>query len=190
MDICGYPKDYYWLLRSFFRPEPLVHALPHWTWSGREGQPLRMWVYTNCDEVELLVNGEVIDRRRAEYHIVRWDEGVVYQPGELIARGYRDGQVVAETVTQTAGPAHALRVELDRTTISGDGRDVALVHVTVVDAQGRLAPWAEDDIMFTIEGPGTIIGVGNGDPTSVEPHKGERRRTFRGRCLAIVQGQA
>ncbi len=190
MDMCGYPKDYYWLLRSFFRPEPLVHVLPHWTWPGREGQLLRLWAYTNCDEVELLVNGEVIDRRRAEYHIARWDEGVVYQPGELVARGYRDGQVVTETVTQTAGPAHALHVELDRTTISGDGRDVALAHVTVVDAQGRLMPWAGDDITFTIEGPGTIIGLGNGDPTSVEPHKGERRRAFRGRCLAIVQGQA
>jgi beta-galactosidase len=67
---------------------------------------------------------------------------------------------------------------------------VALAHVTVVDAQGRLAPWAGDDITFTLEGPGEIIGLGNGDPTSVEPQKGEHRRAFRGCCLAIVQGQA
>ena len=119
----------------------------------------------------------------------RWDEGVVYQPGELVARGYRDGRLVTETATQTAGPAQALRIQLDRSAISGDGQDVALAHVTVVDAEGRLAPWAAHDIVFTIDGPGTIIGVGNGDPTSVEPHKGMRRRAFRGRCLAIAQGQ-
>lgn len=190
MDICGYPKDYYWLLRSFFRSEPLVHILPHWTWPGREGEKLRVWAYTNCDEVELLMNGEVVGRRQAQDHIVRWDEGILYQPGELVARGYRDGQVIVETRTQTTGPGCALRVELDRKVIRGDGRDVALAHVTVVDAQGRLAPWAEDTLTFTLEGPGTIIGVGNGDPTSTEPNKGKYRRAFRGRCLAIIQGQA
>lgn len=190
MDLCGYPKDYYWLLRSFFRPEPLVHVLPHWSWPGREGQRLRLWAYTNCDEVELLVNGEPVGRRPAANHIARWDDGVVYQPGELVARGYRNGELITETAVQTAGPPHALRLELDRGTIRGDGQDVALAHVTVIDAAGRLAPWAGDDVRFTIDGPAAVIGVGNGDPLSVEPHKGERRRAFRGRCLAILRGQS
>jgi beta-galactosidase len=189
LDICGYPKDYYWLLRSFFRTEPLIHVVPHWTWPGHEGKLLRLWVYTNCEEVELLLNGQVVGRRQAQAHIARWDEGLAYQPGELIARGYNHGSMVVETLVQTAGPGQALRLEIDRATICGDGRDVALAHVAVVDDQGRLNPWAESEVRFTIEGPARLIGVGNGNPSSMEPHKSNRRRAFRGRCLAIIQSQ-
>ncbi|WP_166355563.1 glycoside hydrolase family 2 TIM barrel-domain containing protein [Phytoactinopolyspora limicola] len=187
MDVCGFPKDYYWLLRSFFRPEPLVHVLPHWTWPGHEGRPIRLWIYSNCDEVELLVNGSSLGVRQVENHIVRWDEGIVYRPGILTALGRQDGEITAKFDSHTAGHPVSLRATVDRSVIEGDGRDVALVSLTVEDAEGRFCPWADDDVHFEVEGPAEVIGVGNGDPTSLEAHVGDRRRAFRGRCLAIVR---
>lgn len=190
MDLCGFPKDYYWLLRSWFRPEPLVHVLPHWTWPGSEGKPLRVWAYSNCDEVELLINGAVIDRRPVVDHIAKWDDGIVYEPGVLLARGLRAGIVVAEHRSETAGPPRRLNCTLEPAILRGDGDDVAIVTVAVEDADGRLCPWADDDIVFDVVGPAELIGVGNGDPTSLEPHKGRHRRAFRGRALALVRALA
>lgn len=187
MDICGFPKDYYWLLRSFFRPEPLVRVLPHWTWPGHEGRQIRLWVYSNCDEIELIVNGLSLGSRRVVNNIAKWDDGVAYTPGTLVALGRRNGEVVAEFGSQTAGPPAQLRAAVAPAVVAADGHDVALTSVAVEDAEGRLCPWADDDVIFDVDGPGEVIGVGNGDPTSLEPHVGSRRRAFRGRCLAIVR---
>jgi beta-galactosidase len=188
IDICGFPKDYYWLLRSFWRPEPLVHAVPHWTWPGREGDALRMWVYTNCEEISLELNGKDVGTRPAVNNIARWDDGVAYEPGTLVVRGVRDGSIVAEQRNETAGDATHLACSVLSDEIAADGHDVALVRVSVVDANGRLCPWADYDILFSVDGPGAVVAVGNGDPTSLEPHAASRRRAFRGRCLAIVRG--
>lgn len=187
MDVCGFPKDYYWLLRSFFRPEPLVHVLPHWTWPGRDGERLRTWAYSNCDEVELFVNGRSAGCRPVVDHVAKWDDGVRYEPGTLSAIGRRARQPNARFTCATAGPPARLRVVVEPGTVSADGTDAAIVTVAVEDAGGALCPWAGDEISFLIDGPGEVIGVGNGDPGSLESHKGTRRRAFRGRCLAVVR---
>jgi beta-galactosidase len=187
IDICGFPKDHAYLLRSFFRDEPLVHVLPHWTWPGRDGQPIRTWVYTNCDEVELECNGRIIDRRKPESNVVRLDDGIGYEPGVLVARGYRSGELVAEHRQETVGEPAQLRLTSGQSSIAAGGADVALVRVEVLDDEGRLQPWADDEVRFTVDGPGVIAGVGNGDPVSLESDKAPRRRVFRGLCLAIVR---
>lgn len=185
-DLIGLPKDYYWLLRAIFRPEPLVHAFPHWTWPGREGQSIPVWIYSNCEEVELLVNGEVQATVPVVNHAAVLEQGIVYQQGELVARGFRDGVAVAEHRQRTAGAAAALVFVADRTELACDGRDVVVARVAVVDADGVLVPDADSHITFTADG-GSIIGVGNGDPACHEPHKADHRSAFKGWAAAVVQ---
>jgi beta-galactosidase len=187
LDTCGFPKDNYWYYRAWWRPEqPLVHLFPHWTWPGREGQEIEVWVHSNCEEVELSANGRSLGRKRVERNRhVQWM--VPYAPGAIEAVGYRGGQRVAASTRRTAGPAHALRVAADRRRIAADGRDLSVLAVEVVDKAGTVVPEADALVRFAIVGPGRVIGVGNGNPTSLEPDQAAQRRAFNGLCQAIVQ---
>jgi beta-galactosidase len=75
----------------------------------------------------------------------------------------------------------------DRTTLSADAVDVAMLSVEIGDAQGRMMPTASNSVEFAIEGPAKLIGVGNGDPRCIELDKDSRRSAFNGLCMAIVQ---
>ena len=123
-------------------------------------------------------------RTTADLHL-QWD--VPYEPGTLKAIGTRDGKVVATAEVSTAGPPAALGLTVDRSSIRADRRDVAHLTVSVVDAQGRLVPDADAEIAFTLKGPGTLIGVDNGDMASHEAYKSDHRKAFHGLALAIVQ---
>ena len=123
-------------------------------------------------------------RTTADLHLT-WD--VPYEPGTLKAIGTRDGKVVFTTEVSTVGPPAALALTVDRSSIHADRRDVAHFTVAVVDAKGRTVPDADNEIEFTLQGPGTLIGVDNGDMTSHESYKANRRKAFHGLALAIVQ---
>jgi len=112
---------------------------------------------------------------------------VKYAPGTIEARGYKDGKVVLTAKRETTGPAAKLVLRPDRTEISADGEDVAICAVEVQDAQGRILPITDHDIIFKVTGPGEVIGTGNGDPTNHEPDPGPKRKAFAGLCMAIVQ---
>ncbi len=170
LDACGFPKDTFYYLQARWIERPLVKVFPHWSWPGREGQAVLVRVQTNCDEVELLLNGKSQGRAKPEPHShVEWT--VPYRPGTLLARGYRGGKVVATDVAETAGPAASVRLVPDRASIRADGEDVSVVTVEVRDARGRIVPNAENEVVFALEGPGRILGVGNGDPGSHEPDR-------------------
>jgi beta-galactosidase len=186
-DLIGLPKDYYWLLRSIFRMDPLVHAFPHWTWPGRSGQLLPFGVYSNCEEVEVEVNGSLIRRDPVIDHAVRYPGGIEYRPGQLIVRGLRGEEVVAVHRQRTAGPAARMELVPDRTRIASDGQDLSVIRLRVLDAQGHFVPDAQPNVQFHVKGPGRIIGVGNGDPSSHEPHQSTRRTVFRGCAVALLQ---
>jgi len=189
IDLCGFPKDNFHYYRARWTDEPMVHLLPHWNWPGCEGKPIEVWCHTNCDEVELLLNGASLGRKKLPKHShVEWK--VKYAAGTLEARGYhadRRDKVVATSTRETTGPAVAMRLTPDRATINADNEDAAVVTVEVTDAEGRLVPTANNEIVFGISGPGRIIGVGNGDPSSHEPNKATYRRAFNGLCQVIVQ---
>ena len=170
LDICGFPKDNFWNYRSWWTEEPVLHLLPHWNWPGKEGKEIEVRALSNCDEVELFLDGQSLGKK-AKRRIAELSWEVAYRPGTLFAKGYRDGQQVAEAKVETTGVPAAIELTAPLTTIDADGQDVALVSVAVVDDKGRLVPTASDDIVFKIEGPGRIIGVGNGDPSSHEPEK-------------------
>lgn len=187
MDLCGFPKDLYWYYRAWWRPDdPVLHVFPHWNWPGRENQAIDVWCYTNCESAELLLNGRSLGRQDVPRNgHVAWQ--VPYEPGRLEAVGFVAGRAKLRRKLETAGPAAALRLTVDRPHIAGDGRDIALLTVSAVDAEGRAVPVASDPVEFVLSGPGRLIGVGNGDPSSQESHKQPRRRLFNGLAQAIVQ---
>lgn len=186
MDTCGFAKDNFYYYKAWWGRDPVVHILPHWNWPGREGQDVRVWVHANVDEVELLLNGTSLGRQRVTPNAhLAWQ--VPYAPGTLEARGFTRGQQVLVDRRETTGAPSAITLTPDRATIDADGEDVSVIVVRVVDAQGRVVPVAGDEIEFTVSGAGTLIGLGNGDPSDHTPDKGTVRRAFNGLCMAIVQ---
>ena len=185
MDICGFPKDSYYYYKAWWTDEPVLHILPHWNWPGKEGQEIPVWVQGNCQEVELFLNGVSQGKQTVTpYHHLEWN--VKYSPGKLIARGVRNGKPI-EAVVETTGAPAAIRLTADRSALTANNTDLAVVNVAILDAQGRVVPVADNEITFKLSGPGKLIGVGNGDPSSHEPDKANRRSAFNGLAQAIVQ---
>jgi beta-galactosidase len=186
MDLCGFPKDNYYYYRAWWRPEPLLHLFPHWNWEGREGQQILVWVHSNCDAVELFVNGRSAGRKPVEKdRHLEWS--VPYAPGRIEAYGYRNGAVVVKDKRQTAGAPAKVVLSIDRTAVRGDGMDCAVLRAEIVDAYGRTCPRASNLVSFSVTGPAQVIGVGNGNPNSHEADKASQRMAFNGLCCAIVQ---
>ncbi|HEV2214344.1 MAG TPA: DUF4982 domain-containing protein, partial [Terracidiphilus sp.] len=186
VDMCGFPKDFFYYYKAWWGKEPMVHVFPHWNWVGREGDEIPVWVYSNLEEVELVVNGKSQGRQKVpRFGHVEWK--VRYEPGSIEARGMRGGKVVSTEKRETTGPATAIRLTADRSTISADGEDLAIITVEAVDAQGRNVPTANHSIAFKISGEGKLIGVGNGDPNCQESDKEPRRSLFNGYAQLIVQ---
>lgn len=186
LDLCGFPKDAWWYYKAWWGGQPTVHVFPHWNWPGHEGQELELWAYSNCEQVELIVNGQsqgVKDMPR--YSHVSWR--VKYAPGKIEVRGLNGGTVVATEARETTGAPAAVRLSPYCTQILADNEDVAIVPVAILDAAGRVVPTADNEVVFSLGGPGKVIGVGNGDASSHEPDKASRRHAFHGCCMVVVQ---
>jgi beta-galactosidase len=192
MDLCGFPKDRFYLYQARWRPElPMAHILPHWNWPERVGQVTPVYVYTSGDAAELFLNGKSLGRKQRgqlEYRL-RWDD-VVYQPGTLKVVAYRNGKRWATNTMKTAGPAAKIQLIPDRKRIAADGQDLSFVTVTITDQDGLLVPRAKNRVRFIIEGSGEIIATDNGDPISHESFQQTERAAFNGMCLAVVRSQA
>jgi beta-galactosidase len=163
-----------------------MHLFPHWNWEGKEGQEISVWCYANCESVELFVNGASVGSQTVKKNgHLEWK--VKYAPGAIEARGSSGGKVVLTERQETAGPAARLVVETTKATLRADGQDCCQVNVKVVDAKGLMVPTAGHMLTFAVEGPGEVIGVGNGDPSCHEPDKGTQRSAFMGLGAALVQ---
>jgi len=184
LDSCGFPKDNYYYYRAWWRSDhPMVHLLPHWNWPGREGQPIEVWAHGNTEEVELRLNGRSLGRKSMPRNRhLEWR--VPYASGRLEAIGYNGGRPIARDIRQTSGPSHAVRLTLDRR-IAKAG-EVVIANAMVVDARGRPVPTADDLLRFKTYG-GDVIGVGNGNPNSLEPDVASERKAFNGFAQAIVR---
>jgi beta-galactosidase len=184
LDTCGFPKDDYYYYRAWWRPDqPLVHLLPHWNWPGRAGQMIEVWAHGNTDEVELLLNGQSLGRKAMPRNRhLEWK--VPYAPGRLEAVGYNGGSVAARDLRETTGPAHEVTLVADRRMVSANG--VVILNAAVVDAKGRVVPTAGNLLRFAVTG-GTVIGVGNGNPNSIEPDAASERKVFNGFAQAILR---
>ncbi len=183
IDTCGFPKDIYYFYQSRWTSEPMVHILPHWNWSS--GKTIEVWTYTNCDSVELFLNGvsqgaKIVD----DSPHLAWD--VPWIPGIIQAKGIKGDTVVYDKMT-TAGPAAKVQLKPDRTSITADGKDLVFIETDITDANGVLVPNATNTVTFSVSGQGTIVGVDNGNAPSAEPYKANSRKAFSGKCLVIVQ---
>lgn len=186
MDLCGFPKDNYWYYRAWWRPEPMLHLLPHWNWHGREGHPIEVWAYADCDSVELIVNGRSAGAKPMErFGHVAWS--VPYETGRIEAIARRGGREIARAARETTGPAATVQLTADRLRITANGRDLSVITAAIIDSKGRVVPTADNRIDFSLSGTGRLIGVGNGNPTSLEPDKASFRNTFNGLAQALVQ---
>ncbi len=168
MDLCGFPKTEFYVRQALWtKDKPFLAIVPHWNWSDKEGQPIRVIALTNADSVALSINGRALEEQQVNGNdMVEWK--VPYEPGRLEATAKKDGKVIASQIVETTGPATQVQLVPDRTAISADGKDVAIFTVSASDAHGRSVPIAQNKIHFNIKGQGKIIGVGNGDPNSHE----------------------
>jgi beta-galactosidase len=166
-DLCGLPKDNVYYLKSWWSQSDVLHILPHWNWPDRAGEEIDVWVYSNMDEVELFLNSKSLGRQKKEPNShLSWK--VKYVPGTVKAVGYKNGRVEMQSSVATTDKPAAVNMVADRTSIKGDHEDVSVITVQVEDKKGRIVPDANLDVTFSITGPGRIIGVGNGNPTSHE----------------------
>jgi len=187
IDLAGFPKDRYYLYQSQWTDKPVIHLLPHWNWKGFEGKEIPVWCFTNAESVELFLNGKSLgskDFRDTKSLHLEWK--VQYEPGVLKAVGKKGGQTIVDEV-RTAGEPARLIVRPDRKQLAADGEDLSFVEVRIVDKDGNLCPNADNQITFGLEGPGTIAGVDNGDPTNHEPFKAAKHKAFHGLCLAVIK---
>jgi beta-galactosidase len=186
VDTCGFPKDNFYYYKACWGGEPVLHLFPHWNWSGREGETISVWVYSNLDAVELFLNGQSQESKKVE-PLTHLEWTVKYEPGVLEARGMKDGKVVLIEKRETTGEPVSIRLTPDRAEINADGEDVCMLRVETLDSAGRVVPTSENMIVFKVTGEGKLIGVGNGDPNCQESDKEPRRSLFNGLAQVIVQ---
>ncbi|MGA9120354.1 MAG: glycoside hydrolase family 2 TIM barrel-domain containing protein [Bacteroidota bacterium] len=188
VDLCGFPKDRFYLYQSQWTDKPMVHLLPHWNWSGFEGKAISVRCYTNCESVELFLNGKSLGKKRIrDTRDLHLEWMVPYAPGTLKAIARNNANEVCTDEVQTTGTPAKILLVPDRREIGADGEDLSYVTVKIVDKEGRVCPDADNTIMIGVDGEGILAGVGNGNPISHEAFKAHKRNAFHGLCLAIVQ---
>jgi beta-galactosidase len=191
IDLCGIPKDRYYLYQSHWSEKNVLHMLPHWNWN--EGDIVPVHVFTNYTKAELFVNGESqgIKEKDASnllttYRLI-WEE-VPYQAGELkVVALDNSNNPIMEAKQVTAGEPYAIRLEPDRTKVKAGPEELIFVTVSVVDKNGVLCPEATNLISFSTNDLGFVKAVGNGDQTSLESFVKPYRKAFSGKCMAIIQ---
>ena len=194
LDYCGFWKDEAWYLKSWWTDEPTLHIFPHWNLQGHEGEEVEIWAYSNCDEVELTVNGKRLGRQTMPRNgHLKWK--AVYQPGKVVAVGYKNGKRLLTETIETTLAAEKVVMKVDRPTLGGKAGDIAVVTVEVQDRKGRIVPDACPVLTFRLSGEGRILGVGNGDPSYLgadHPREKDCKEfqipAFNGLAQVIVQG--
>ncbi|WEA00466.1 beta-galactosidase GalA [Mucilaginibacter sp. SJ] len=167
VDACGFPKDDYYYLKSWWTNQTVVHLLPHWNWQGKEGREIQVCAYSNCDEVELFLNKKSLGKKTMELNgHLEWQ--VKYEPGTLEAVGYKKGIKVGNDIVKTTLTPYQVKLTADRKAIEAGKKDITIITVQADDKNNLRVPTAQNELSFSITGPGKIIGVGNGDATSLE----------------------
>jgi beta-galactosidase len=206
--MAGFPKDGYYFYQSQWTKDPMIHLLPHWNWKGKEGEIIPVIAYSNCDAVELFVNGKSYGEQKLEFprpgNSGSWNTydkppvngttgdlhltwNIPYEPGTLKAVGKRNGEIVFTTTVATAGAPVALRVSADKKSITSNGEDIVHIKVEIVDVNGTVVPDANNEIHFEVKGEGKLIGVENGNQSDLTPPSSKVKNAFNGLILGYVQ---
>ena len=209
LDTCGFEKDSYYFFASQWSAKPVIKLVPHWNWPGQEGKAIPVICFTNCDEVELFVNGQSFGKQGYDYfrpgatksrdftakprrvttnelHLL-WM--VPYQPGEIRVVGTKNNTVF-EDVVRTCGAAAKLKLTADRKEIKADLNDICHVEIKLLDANDNFALLSKDRLNFSIEGPGEILCLDSGSPTNhdIGMHA-DSLHAYNGMCLAYIRAR-
>ncbi|MCC9137588.1 beta-galactosidase GalB [Pontibacter silvestris] len=188
VDLAGFPKDSYYMYKSEWTNETVLHVFPHWNW--KPGKLVDVWAYyNNADEVELFLNGKALGTKKKEGDDLHVMWRIPFQPGTLRAVSRKDGKEVLTKEVKTAGAPAKIMLKADRENIKADGKDLSFVTVKILDKDGNIVPGADNMVNFKIAGNAFIAGVDNGLQTSMEPFKASQRSAFHGLALAILQAK-
>lgn len=191
IDLANFEKDLYYLYKSQWTTEPMVHILPHWTHPKvKLGTEIPVWVYSNCDEVELFFNDTSLGKMKPGK---AWDEMqcqwlVKWQPGTLKAVGYKDNKIVSEEIIRTANTPSKIKLSIDGEPLKDTKNDIVQVRVTTTDNKDEFYPYGENRTYFNVIGVGRIKALDNGSPVDVEQHVGpNHRKAFYGLTRAYIE---
>lgn len=179
VDLAGFPKDIYYMYQSQWTDTPMLHILPHWNWSN--GDTVNVWVYSNCEQVELFLNGTSLGVKTSKGSKYQYEWSVPWQSGTITAVGTKNGNVVCQESITTAGNPDSVSVK------KSVFDELCFFEAQVVDEDANPCPLADNQLVFTVTG-GEIIGVDNGNSASVEPFKNTNtRKAFNGKALCVVK---
>jgi beta-galactosidase len=201
LDLCGFKKPIGWFRQSLWSDKPMVYicatdnrrwgrwgigGIESWNWPRETA--VNVICFTNCSEVSLTLNDKSIGTKKlsdARRGLLTWE--VPCEPGVLKAKGFKEGNVVCEYALKTAGPAKRIELLPDAKQIQADGKDVCHIEFRIVDDKGVAVPDAGNELVFEVDGPGNIIGIENGNLSSIENYKDLVHKAYNGRGLAILQ---
>ena len=185
LDNCAMEKDTFYLTKSYWTEEPMVHLLPHWNLEGREGETIAIHVYTNVEQVELFQDGVSLGVKKVDWeHEVIFD--VVYTPGTLYAVGFNKGEKVAEEILTTAKVAKEVVIEV-KNQVTNNGEEAYAVEAYLVDEDGNSLRQATDRIHFEVSEGAEILMVCSGDSKDHEPAKQTHKKLFGGKVATIIK---
>ena len=188
IDLAGFPKDIYYMYQSRWTKKPMIHVFPHWNWEN--GNTVNVWLYSNCDKVELFVNGvskgiKTKDSIGSKY---QYEYGVSYEAGTLLAKGMdSEGNVLVQEEIKTSSTPYKISLTSDKSLIKQGGDDLIFVECNVLDENDIVCRTASNLINFSVSG-GTIVGTDNGDATDVSSSlRSPNRKLFNGKALCVVK---
>ena len=191
LDICRFPKDVYYYYRKLWTQEPVIHVFPPWNHNVPEGQKVEICCFSNCDHVELFLNGKAIPglqdylQKGSSFPYLSWQ--VPFEAGELVAIGKNNGVEVCRQILRTPGKPALLKLNIDRQTLKADGEDLSFIRIDVLDKDGTFIPDAREKLHVQVTGGGKLKGLCSGDPASHESEQADSMFTFSGSLLAIIQ---
>lgn len=191
LDVAGFEKDLFYFYQSQWTKEPMTHILPHWTHpTVEEGTEIPVWVYSNCDEVELFFNGKSLgkDRPGTQWDQMQCEWMVPYQEGTLTAKGYIDGKLVSETHQSTAKTPSRLGLKLDTKQLDPAEDKIAIVTASTEDQNGVVYPYGETKVFYKLLGDARILALENGDPVDTSLNVGiMEKKAFMGLTNAFIE---
>ena len=205
LDLAGFEKPKYYYRQSLWSQEPMVHlssiskenssyennnrwniSETHWNWKAEE--QVEVICYTNCEEAELFLNDKSLGIKKLKdfpQYYLTWE--VVFEVGELkVVAKNNDGKTCTYEIYSALNPK-TLTMRVDDTELIANGQDMAHIEIEVIDDNGKLFYLAHNEINLTLEGPGEIIGMENGDPQDLEPYSSRKRKVYNGKLLVYIR---
>lgn len=184
LDLFLQKKGAFYQNQSHWTEDPMVHIVPHWNFKGLEGKEILVTVYTNCDELELFLNGKSFGKKEIErYGHGEWK--VPFEPGELEVKGWKDGVLCARDRRVTTGKPAALKLTLDNA-FEANGQDLALFTCECVDEDGNTVPDAAEFVRFSVNTPAIIVGTGS-DNCDHNTVASQERKMYMGKIRVAVK---